>query len=82
MTRAEDQGRAGFTEFFESLGRTIAFHPDMARMLDSIKAALFLQQLMWWTSKARDPQGWVYKSVKEWEMTCGPRGLVGHLGKP
>jgi hypothetical protein len=60
-------GGPGFVDFFESLGRTIAFHPELARMLGSRNAALFLQQLMWWTPKGKDPDGWIYKSAKEWE---------------
>jgi hypothetical protein len=39
-------GGPGFSDFFEQLGRTIAYHPEVARMLGNIKAALFLQQLM------------------------------------
>jgi hypothetical protein len=45
----------GSPDFFEQLGRTIAYHPEVARMLGNIKAALFLQQLMWWTPKGKDP---------------------------
>jgi hypothetical protein len=58
---------SGFTDFLGQLGRTIAFHPEMARMLGSIKAALLLQQLIYWTPKAADPDGWVYKTAEEWE---------------
>jgi len=78
-------GGPGFSDFFEQLGRTIAYHPEAARMLGNIKAALFLQQLMWWTPKGKDPDGWVYKSVLEWEEETtltykeqlGVRALLG-----
>jgi hypothetical protein len=78
-------GGPGFSDFFEQLGRTIAYHPEVARMLGNIKAALFLQQLMWWTPKGKDPDGWVYKSVLEWEEETtltykeqlGVRALLG-----
>lgn len=47
--------------------RPIAYYPGIAKALGDIKAALFLGQLAYWTPKAKDPDGWVYKTQVEWE---------------
>lgn len=47
--------------------RPIVFYPSLAKKLGDIKAALFLAQLAYWTPKAKDPDGWVYKTQAEWE---------------
>lgn len=39
----------------------------LARNLKSIKASLFISQLMYWESKGADPDGWIYKTAKEIE---------------
>jgi hypothetical protein len=57
----------GFTDFFETLGRPITYYPALARLLGSMKAAVFLQQLMYWTPLAKDQDGWVYKTAGEWK---------------
>jgi len=51
----------------EILGtRPILFNPDLARVLDSVVAGLFLSQLLFWWEKGRNP--WMfYKTVKELE---------------
>lgn len=44
----------------------IAYHPILARALNSVTAALFLSQLLYWTPRAHDPEGWVRK--EQWEI--------------
>ncbi len=44
--------------------RQIAFNPDLAKALGSIKAGLFLSQLLYWWNKGDDPN-WIYKTAKE-----------------
>lgn len=44
--------------------RPILFNPDLARMLDSVTAGLFLSQLLFWWEKGRNPWRF-YKTVKE-----------------
>lgn len=44
--------------------RPIAFNPDLAHALGSIKAALFLSQLLYWWDKGDDPD-WIYKTMNE-----------------
>jgi hypothetical protein len=62
---------ADFTGFVEALGRRIVYHPSLARLLGSLKAAIFLEQLMYWTPRAKDRDGWVYKTAVEWEEETG-----------
>lgn len=44
--------------------RLISFNPDLAKALSSIKASLFLNQLLYWWKKGRDPE-WIYKTIEE-----------------
>ena len=46
--------------------RPIAFNPDLSRILSSVKAGLFLSQLLFWCGKGRDPK-WIYKTVNEFK---------------
>jgi len=62
----------GFSDFLASLGGPIAYYASLARLLKSVKAAVFLAQLIYWTPRANDQEeGWVYKSVAEWEAETG-----------
>lgn len=49
------------------LQRPIAFHPALARALGSINSAVFVGQLLYWTGKQEDPDGWIYKTQAEIE---------------
>ena len=46
--------------------RPIAFNADLARILGSAKAGIFLSQLLYWNGKGRNPD-WIYKTVEEFE---------------
>src|SRR5215207_1482202 len=35
------------------------------------QAGLFMSQLLFWDGKGHDPDGWIYKSEKEWECETG-----------
>jgi hypothetical protein len=62
------------------LARPVAYHPAIAKMLVSamasnergkagkaIIATLWLSQLIYWTDRGEDPDGWIYKKSAEWE---------------
>lgn len=34
-------------------------------------AGIYLRQLVFWTGKGMDPEGWIYKSQEEWELETG-----------
>ena len=56
------------------LGRHIAFHRRLVELTESVKAALFLSQTIYWTRHGRDivsSGGWFFKTTKQWEMETG-----------
>ena len=59
---------------------TVAYHPEYARLPYNEKgankpvgtdAALFLSQLVYWTPRGHDADGWIYKKQSEWEEETG-----------
>lgn len=51
--------------------RPVAYYPKLVKITGSVNAAIFLSQLGYWTPKAADPNGWVYKTQAEWETETG-----------
>jgi len=49
------------------LDRPIAFHIPLAKALGGINAALFLQQIYFWSDKGGRDDGWIYKSFEDME---------------
>lgn len=50
----------------EILGaKPIAFNPQLSRLCGSVKAGLFLSQLLYWFS--RTDKEWIYKTIEEFE---------------
>jgi hypothetical protein len=47
--------------------KIIAFHPEISRELESIAAAIFYQQIRYWSDKGNLDNGWIYKTSKEFE---------------
>jgi len=45
--------------------RTIAYHPTLAKALKSAKAAILLGQLLYWSQRTKDSDGWFYKTGKD-----------------
>lgn len=58
-------------QIFQILAPPIAFHRCLVPVAGSVNGALMLSQAIYWTSKTRDPQGWFYKSQKDWEEETG-----------
>lgn len=48
-----------------NIGTTVAYHPELARFLGSIKAAIFIDQLTYWSGKQKDKDGWIYKTTAD-----------------
>jgi hypothetical protein len=63
----------GFGDVFMQLAeeRPVAYYPKLVKVTGSVNAAIFLSQLGYWTPKAADPDGWVYKTQIEWESETG-----------
>jgi len=51
--------------------RPVAYHPDIARMLGSVKDAVFLCQLLYWTDKGSRTDGYIWKTQDDWEKETG-----------
>lgn len=47
--------------------RPLAFHPVLARVGGGVKAGVLLGQLLYWEGKQADPEGWIYKSIGEFQ---------------
>lgn len=47
--------------------RPVAYHPDIARIVGSVKAAIFLCQLLYWTGKGKRADGFIWKTQAEME---------------
>lgn len=53
----------------------IAFHRPLGKIAGSAGAGLFLSQLLYWSNKVKDENGWLYKTQQEWtDETCLRRG--------
>jgi len=47
--------------------RPVAYHPDIARIVGGVKAAVFLCQLLYWTGKGNRSDGYIWKTQSEIE---------------
>jgi hypothetical protein len=50
------------------LERPVAFQPILARICESATAGLMLSQAVYWSERAKLPDGWFYKTMKEWQQ--------------
>lgn len=48
------------------LRRPIAFHRALADVAGGATGGLFLSQLLYWSDRGGDPDGWIYKTQAEW----------------
>ncbi len=51
--------------------RPVAYHPLLAKISGGVTAGVLLSQLLYWTGKQRDPEGWIYKTQAELEEETG-----------
>lgn len=49
----------------------IPYYPALARALAGINDALMLAQLMYWSDRTTDPDGWIWKRRDDWERELG-----------
>jgi hypothetical protein len=50
------------TPFVQPPGHTISFFPSLVPVAGSVKAAVLLCQLVYWTPRTKNSDGWIYKS--------------------
>jgi hypothetical protein len=53
------------TPFYQPPGHPIAYYPSLVPVAGSVKAAVLLCQLLYWTPRAKDATAWIYKSQHE-----------------
>ncbi len=54
-----------------TLGRPIAYYPQIGRAVGGVGAGILLCQLAYWHGKQRDPDGWIRKSWTELQTETG-----------
>jgi len=50
----------------EVLDRPVAFLPGIAKAVGSINLGIMISQLVYWSKRTTDPDGWIFKTQKEW----------------
>jgi hypothetical protein len=53
------------------LDRPIAYHRIFVTLTGSVKAAILLSQAMYWQKRAKQSDGWWYKTAEEWTEETG-----------
>lgn len=53
------------------LDRPIAYHRIFVTLTGSVKAAILLSQAMYWQKRAKQADGWWYKTAEEWTEETG-----------
>lgn len=51
--------------FEEYMKRPIAYRVEFAKAIGSVKLAVLLSQLHYWSDKGHDPEGWIYKTREQ-----------------
>jgi len=51
--------------------RPIAYHRSFVDFGAGVTGAVLLSQLWYWTSRTKDPDGWIYKTQVEWQEETG-----------
>lgn len=50
------------------LERPVAFQPILGRICGSATAGLMLSQAVYWSERAKMPDGWFFKTIEEWQQ--------------
>lgn len=53
------------------LDRPVAFQRSFVRLGTGVTGALLLSQLIYWSNRTNDEDGWVYKTQEDWENETG-----------
>ena len=53
------------------LDRPIAYHRVFVTLTGSVKAAILLSQAVYWQKRAKQTDGWWYKTAEDWEDETG-----------
>ena len=65
----QKQNRIEVDALLQMCSKPVAFHPALSRTLGgNIGAAIFLQQIIFWSDKGFREDGWIYKAIKKSEQ--------------
>ena len=53
------------TDFFQDLGRPVAYYPKLTHITGGVKETVLLCQLLYWQGKQSNREGWIYKTRDE-----------------
>ena len=59
------------SEVLSNIGRPVAYYPGLNAVTGSVNATIFMSQFLFWSDKALDPNGWIYKTQVEIENETG-----------
>lgn len=59
------------TNYISDLGRVVAFYPGLTKITGSTNTTVFLCQLLYWSDKTKDAEGWIWKKSDELEEETG-----------
>ena len=62
---------AFLTDFILDLGRTVAYYPQLKKITGSTTSSILLCQLLYWTGKTKNKDGWIYKTSADLEEETG-----------
>ena len=58
-------------DVLQGVGRPVVCYPKLIDVLGGIKETFFICQLLYWTGKQRDREGWIYKTQKQIKKEIG-----------
>lgn len=59
------------TKFLIDIGKPVVYYPKLNKITGGVNNTIFLSQLIYWTGKQNDKEGWIYKTQKEIEEETG-----------
>ncbi len=59
------------TDIFENVGRPVLIYPLLNNITGSTNATIFFCQLLYWTGRQRDSNGWIFKTSMDLEKETG-----------
>ncbi len=60
-----------FADYLQNIGRAIAYHPKLKKLLGSCTATIFFEQIFYWSDKGSMQDGWIYKTSEHIEEETG-----------
>ncbi len=59
------------TQFISDIGRPVAYYPSIRKITFTTNASILLCQLLYWSDKTTEKNGWIYKTSSQLEEETG-----------